>query len=73
LYHLWGQETPTLFDPMTVAFALKPELCPVRPMHIRVDDQGFTREEPGPANAQVCLDANAEDFFRFYLRRVAAK
>jgi inosine-uridine nucleoside N-ribohydrolase len=72
LYHLWSQETPTLFDPMTIAFALRPELCPVTPMHIRVDEKGFTREEPGAVNAQVCMDSNAEDFFRFYLKRVAA-
>jgi len=71
LYHLWGQQTPTLFDPMTIAFVLRPELCPVRGLHIRVEDDGFTREEPGAVNAQVCLDSNAEDFFRFYLRRVA--
>ena len=73
LYHLWGQETPTLFDPMTIAFVLRPELCPVQALHIRVDDKGFTREEPGAPNAQVCLDSNAEDFFKFYLKRVAAK
>jgi purine nucleosidase len=71
LYHLWGQETPTLFDPMTIVFALRPELCPVTGMHIRVDEKGFTREEPGAANAEVCLDSNTEDFFRFYLKRVA--
>jgi purine nucleosidase len=73
LYHLWGQETPTLFDPMTPVFVLRPELCPVTGMHLRVDEKGFTREEPGAVNAQVCLDSNAEDFFRFYLRRVAEK
>ena len=70
LYHLWAQETPTLFDPMTLAFVLKPELCPVTPLHIRVDEQGYTREEPGTPNAQVCLSSNPEDFFQFYLRRV---
>jgi purine nucleosidase len=73
LYHLWGQETPTLFDPMTIAFVLRPELCPVQGMHIRVDEKGFTREEPGAVNAQVCVDSNAEDFFKFYLKRVAAR
>jgi inosine-uridine nucleoside N-ribohydrolase len=73
LYHLWGQETPTLFDPMTIAFVLRPELCPVQGLHIRVDEKGFTREEPGTPNAQVCLDSNAEDFFKFYLKQVAAK
>ncbi len=71
LYHLWGQETPTLFDPMTLVFVLRPELCPVTGMHIRVDEKGFTREEPGTVNAQVCLDSNGEDFFKFYLKRVA--
>jgi purine nucleosidase len=73
LYHLWGQETPTLFDPMTIAFVLRPELCPVQGLHIRVDEKGFTREEPGAVNAQVCLDSNSEDFFRFYLKRVATR
>src|SRR5271165_3524786 len=40
LYHQWGQETPTLFDPMTIVFVLRPELCPVQAMHIRVDEKG---------------------------------
>jgi len=73
LYHLWGQETPTLFDPMTIAFALRPELCPVQGLHIRVDEKGFTREEPGPVNAQVCLDSRSDAFFKFYLKRVGAE
>ncbi len=71
LYHLWGQETPTLFDPMTIAYAVNPALCPVQPLHIRVDEKGFTREEPGAPNAEVCLDSNPDQFFRFYLKRVA--
>lgn len=73
LYHLWGQQTPTLFDPMAVAFVLRPELCPVRGMHIRVDEKGFTREEPGQVNAQVCLDSKPDDFFQFYLKRVGSE
>jgi inosine-uridine nucleoside N-ribohydrolase len=72
LYHQWGQETPTLFDPMTIAFLVNPTLCPVQPMRIRVDDKGFTRPDPGPPNAQVCLDSNPDAFFRFYLSRVAS-
>jgi purine nucleosidase len=31
------------------------------------------RKYPGAANAQVCLDSNSEDFFRFYLKRVAGQ
>ena len=71
LYHQWGQETPTLFDPMTIAFLVNPSLCPVQPMHIRVDDKGFTRPESGPPNAQVCLDSSPDAFFRFILPRLA--
>jgi purine nucleosidase len=70
LYHMWGQETPTLFDPMTVAYVVNPDLCPVEPMHIRVDEKGFTREEPGTPNVDVCLHSDSEKFFRFYLPRV---
>jgi len=73
LYHQWGQETPTLYDPMTVAFAVNPALCHVQALHIRVDEKGFTRSESGPPNAQVCLESDAEAFFRFYLHRVAGR
>jgi inosine-uridine nucleoside N-ribohydrolase len=78
LYHQWGQETPTLFDPMTIAFIANPTLCPVQPMRISVDEKGFTRPDPGPPdapgapNAEVCLDSNPDAFFRVYLNRVAA-
>ena len=73
LYHEWGQETPTLFDAMTIAFIDKPELCPVTPMRIVVDDKGFTRPTAGVPNAQVCLDSDPELFFRFYIPRVIEK
>jgi inosine-uridine nucleoside N-ribohydrolase len=72
LYHQWGQETPTLFDVMTVAYILEPDLCPVKPMRIRIDEKGFTRVESGAPNAQVCLNSDSEAFFRFYLGRMLA-
>jgi inosine-uridine nucleoside N-ribohydrolase len=72
LYHEWGQQTPTLFDPVTVAFILDPKICPVEPMHIRVDDKGFTRKEPGPPNAQVCMHSDADAFFRLQIGRLVA-
>ena len=73
LYHEWGQETPTLFDPMTIAFILDPQLCPVKPLHIDVDDHGFTRPGPGAPHAQVCLDSDPEAFFHFYIPRVSGR
>jgi inosine-uridine nucleoside N-ribohydrolase len=73
LYHQWGQQTPTLFDPMTIAFIDNPNLCPVQPMNIVVDEKGMTRRGPGAPNAQVCLKSDPEKFFRFFLERVAAR
>jgi len=73
LYHQWNQQTPTLFDVMTVAYILDPKLCPVTAMHITVDAQGFTRQGAGVPNAQVCLDSNSETFFRFVLPRLTSR
>jgi purine nucleosidase len=70
LYHQWGQQTPTLFDPMTIAFVVDEKLCPVEAMRIRVDDKGMTLREAGAPNAFVCLKSDSEMFFRFYLGRV---
>ena len=72
LYHEWGQQTPTLFDPVTVAFILDPKICPVQPMHIRVDDKGFTRKESGVPNAQVCMHSDADAFFRLQIGRLVS-
>jgi len=72
LYHEWGQQTPTLFDPVTVAYILNSNICPVQPMHIRVDDKGFTRAEPGTPNAQVCMHSDADAFFRLQIGRLVA-
>lgn len=73
LYHEWGQQTPTLFDVMTIAYILNPKLCPTKPLHISVDEQGFTRPTAGTPNAEVCLDSDPEAFFRFYIPRIGGK
>jgi len=73
LYHEWGQQTPTMFDPVTIAFIVNPRICPVEPMHIRVDDKGFTRREAGEPNAQVCMKSDEREFFRFLIGRIAAE
>jgi inosine-uridine nucleoside N-ribohydrolase len=73
-YQQWSfgtrQPTPTLFDPMTLAWMAQPSLCPVTPMHVRVDDKGMTMAEAGAPNAQVCLKSDPESFLRFYVERV---
>ena len=72
LYHLWGQETPTLFDPMAVAMLIDPSLCEVKQLAVEVHGQGFTRVVEGkPANATVGMRTDPTKFFAFYLQRVA--
>ena len=75
LYHQWnaaGGVTPTLYDAMTITYLLNPQLCPVQPMRIRVDGEGFTRVEGGTPNAQVCLHSDADAVLRFYMQRLLA-
>ncbi len=73
LYHEWGQQTPTLFDPVAVAYAISPEICPTKPMHLEIDDKGYTRPGAGPSNAHVCLDSNEQAFFRLYMARILSQ
>jgi inosine-uridine nucleoside N-ribohydrolase len=74
LYQQWtnatSNPTPTLFDAMAVAEVLDPSLCPTTPLHIEVDDKGFTRETPGAPNAYVCLQSDSDAFFHFYFHTV---
>ncbi|MHA8069676.1 nucleoside hydrolase [Aquirufa ecclesiirivi] len=55
LYQLWGQETPTLFDPVAIAMLLHPDLFQTEKRHISVDQQGFTRTSEGKPNAIIGL------------------
>lgn len=74
LTHQWSATTnsgtPTLFDVVAVAYAIKPELCPTKPMRLRVDDEGNTKVEQGPPNAEVCLRSDSDQFFAFYMPRI---
>jgi purine nucleosidase len=78
LYHQWmaGSDghpvAPTLFDPVAVAYAVRPDLCPATPMRVEVDEKGFTRQVIGAPNAQVCLKSNESGFLDLLLGRITA-
>lgn len=78
LYHQWKVDnwshspTPTLFDPVAVTYSFRPELCPATPMHIEVDDKGFTRRTVGKPNAEVCLKSNEAGFLEELRARLTA-
>lgn len=74
LYHQWAGagawKMPTLYDPVAAAYAIHPEICPAQPMHLDVDEKGFTRPGPGTPNVQVCLNADEKGFRAFLLQRI---
>ncbi len=76
LYHQWKAGTeghpdaPTLFDPVAVTYAIRPDLCPATPMRLEVDDKGYTRPVDGAPNAQVCLESNEKGFLGLLLGRL---
>jgi len=70
LYHQWvagngGNTAPTLFDPVAVTYAIRPDLCPVTPLRLEVDEKGFTsrwRERPMRRSASSRM---RRDFWNF--------
>ncbi len=76
LYHQWVAGTdnhaadPTLFDPVAVTYAIRPDLCPAKPLRIEVDDKGMTRPVEGAPNAQVCVQSDEKGFLNLLLTRV---
>jgi len=76
LYHQWKAgteghwEAPTLFDPVAVAYSIRPDLCPVTPLRLDVDDKGMTRPVEGAPNAQVCLKSDEKGFLDLLVSRL---
>lgn len=65
LYVLWGQETPTLFDPVAIGMETSPELFTTEQVHVYVDDKGFTRLDPTkPANARIGTSIKHTEFIQ---------
>jgi len=76
LYHQWTGtkqwRMPTLYDPVAVTYAMRPDLCPAQPLRLEVDSKGFTRPVAGKPNAEVCLRADEKGFLAFLLGRITA-
>jgi len=76
LYHQWSANAeghlnaPTLFDPVAVTYAIRPDLCPATRLRLEVDDKGFTRPVEGEPNAQVCLKSDEKGFLELLLGRL---
>jgi inosine-uridine nucleoside N-ribohydrolase len=77
LYHQWTGASewrpPTLYDPVAVTYAMRPDLCPATPMRLEVDDNGFTRPVSGSPNAQVCLRSDEKGFLELLVGRITGE
>ena len=64
------RDKPTLFDMVAAAYAVQPDLCPMTPLRLEVDEKGFTRKVDGAPNAHACLSSDAETIFNFAMPRL---
>ncbi|MRW94056.1 nucleoside hydrolase [Duganella sp. FT80W] len=69
-YQPWSSNMPSLFDVVPVAWMIDPTVCPTTPLHIVVDKDGYTREQAGKPNAQVCLASDQKRFFEILMPRL---
>jgi inosine-uridine nucleoside N-ribohydrolase len=72
LYRLWGEATPTLFDPVAAMLCFDDRFCTVERLRLQVDDKGMTREVKGEPNARVATGIRGEEFLQWYVERVAS-
>ncbi len=72
LYQLWGEKTPTLFDPVAVALCFDERFCTMEDLRLEVDAKGLTRAVKGEPNARVATAIKREDFLQWYVKRLTA-
>ncbi len=72
LYQLWGEKTPTLYDPVAVALCFEESFCTMEDMRLEVDAKGMTRAVRGKANARVATAIHGDDFLRWYVKRLTS-
>jgi inosine-uridine nucleoside N-ribohydrolase len=72
LYELWGEKTPTLYDPVAVALCFEERFCTMEDLRLEVDAKGQTRIAKGAANARVATAIQGDDFLKWYVDRVVS-
>lgn len=73
LFQLWNQkEPPVMYDPVAVTLCFTEQFCTMEDLHLSVDDKGFTREEPEPANARVATAIKMEEYLDWLADRFAS-
>ena len=70
LYSLWGHETPTLYDVVSVGMILWPDIFATRPAHVRVIGNGYTIiDESKSPNCKIGTRINKDEFLDRIMKR----
>ncbi|MBV9469917.1 MAG: nucleoside hydrolase [Abitibacteriaceae bacterium] len=64
---LWGNGTPTLYDPVAVAYALGYSFSDSEQQNVVVEKDGLTRIADGPAHVTVLVNPRKEAFLDWYV------
>jgi inosine-uridine nucleoside N-ribohydrolase len=67
LRELWGNPTPTLFDPVAVAYACGHRFADEQPVRIRIEGEGMTRVIEGAPNAIALVKPRKDEFLDWYV------
>jgi purine nucleosidase len=71
LYKLWGNEVPTLYDPLAVAVTIDKTFVDRSSVHVEANGNGDTRVVEGsPPNADVCTFVDKDRFIGFFMSRL---
>ena len=73
LTNLWGGGTPTLFDTVAVAHALRERYAEMEPVCVEVEDSGLTRRVEGTPNATLLVRPQKEAFLDWFVAAMAPR
>jgi inosine-uridine nucleoside N-ribohydrolase len=71
LTYLWEAQTPTLFDPVAVAYACGHKFTEEDQRRVVVEDDGLTRIVEGTPNTTVLVKPRKDAFLDWYVQSVA--
>jgi inosine-uridine nucleoside N-ribohydrolase len=77
LYALWRGEwgpdfvIPTLYDVVAIGYVLWPELFKIKPAHVKITDEGYTKiYENKKANCKIALEINEKEFLNRFMNQL---
>ena len=71
LQQLWGTGTPTLFDPVAVAYGTGYRFAQEEKAHLTVDEKGVTHITPGSPTVTILVKPQRQEFLDWYVAMFA--